>query len=390
MLSVLLYTTIIENQKSISKISMFTSFQPKRRKVIGVASHDMQDGSQIVGGEKRKSKELSAMSRALQSLNGNNSFTTIIINDSKKELKRIFKNLDLENRQQIEDATLLRSMAIEANFNISQFQVMKRSTNSSFTSTITKIDTDIIINPNWIFPSCDNTTLFSDNDVAITFRKHLNRREFWPTVDLSDHSSQMIDCARIKILAQQWQEALFAVFQSYITGTTNGFQILGDSASSISSSNSSKQKSALNTFYLSASFFHLKQGNSVDILGCTIVGASKPFLKRLLTLGAEPFIILEDGGKAPVESSDLSAAGRLENLKAGKNLYLTGKGCLSIVIHTILEQVFFPGGTSSLAMFVDSLPIIRSSSYFCHSVPSFLSSRAIRSAANSFEEEAGD
>lgn len=350
-----------------------------------------------------KSKEISAFSKALMRLNAQSQNVSTLVRSTAnkvittRSLRKYFKKIFVDRKLfQSSITTFLDTVAIESNFDLRNLLFAHRTAQMDPEKTylasnlLFEVENEVYQHPQWIFPSLVNTLIFKDMEstASINLRKHIHRNEYWPIVDLelsgTDRSSQVLSSVnRIKVTVQQWQEAFFAAFDSFINETRETFQVLGDTGVSIQSNSSSgATKATVSSLYLSVSFLHTRDKQPC----CIIVGANKPFLRRLFALGAEPYIISDSTANSASSSSsgkrDLSAAGRLDRLKIGQNLLLNGKFNLSVVVNCILEQVIFPGLGSLSSMLLDSLPVIRSAKYFCHAVPEFLTPRAVHSNHN--------
>ena len=375
---------------------MFTVFEPKKRKIGNTAASANRQEVSARDDRSKKPREISAFNKALMSLNAPSQGVS---RSSAKEVEikrpstKYFKKVDFD-RQMLQNsiATFLDTVTIESNFDLRNMLFSHRTVQTDqqkdkeCRTLLFALENEIYQSPQWIFPSLENKIVFKgmESAAANNLRKYIHRHEFWPIVDLelsgTDRSSQVQSSAsRIKITVQQWQEALFATFDSFLCGSRDSFQVLGDTGVfSQANISSGASKAALSSLYLSLSFVYAK----VNQPCCIVVGANKPFIRRLFALGAELYIISHTSSNPASSTSsgatqDLSAAGRLDRLKFGQNLFLSGKFNLSVVVNCILEQVFYPGLGSVSGMLLDSLPVIRSARYFCNAVPAFMTPRAV-------------
>lgn len=363
---------------------------PKRQRSIGYSevSHKELDVAQFAINERKKP---SRINRLLRELDRSIDLSTSTSNQNQSLPKKQLNDLNtyrsfyvgLDCDWLCHNQSILQSISLESNFNLFPLHKADMSVQHTITSLFYHKENTVHHCPHWEFPP----EIGSSSTASL--RKELNRREYWPPTDsdISTHISiSSKHTSEIKILSQRWQDALFSLFDGFIGGKGVPFQVIGNISDSSFDNSTTKRKSNTSFLNLATSFHY--QGGHRNSPAAIVVGAGKPFLKRILDLDGRPYIMTSEGKKSSSSSatssdhSQVSTAGRMDKFRAGQNILLIGTYNLSVLLHCILEQVFFPRGPNSLQMLVDHLPTIRSTAYFKHAVPVVAVARAVGSSSS--------
>jgi hypothetical protein len=272
-----------------------------------------------------------------------NSFKFKFVEDSVK----LCNIKDLNNR----NMTIYNQIDIEANFDL---RSLFSSCNLYDSLSSCVGENDLKNELLWIFPSNDLKTIDPSN---------LNEVQLVLTAKflLSNYRDTSFDdefLSSIKILSKKWIEALHQNINALIKNKINHFYILGESslADNHFYRNSRLDNKNLNrksSLYASCVCFHEEQKtnnlnlnittvNKKKVISCIIVAANKKLLERLLDLKIrvyEIFTTNQNDEHFPKKKL-ISAVGKYEEIKSGKNLYVTGKMDVKVTLNCIHEQVF--------------------------------------------------